>query len=175
MKRHNGMEPMHHSPIPGHPLEHTAPVLIVAEDGLLRQILRAVLADEGYTVREAAHPSAALEALRASCEPMVVLYAVAPQAGGARLLGDVVRDRPLAQQHAFVLLTPTDATSLFSGLTQVLAGLRLWMVAAPFDLETLLVHVALAGYALWVQAHLPLPMSLAAERPTPELLALGER
>ncbi len=127
--------------------ERTAHVLIVVEDESLRDLLQAVLDEEGYTVATAPDAAQGLERIQASRSPLVVLNAVTPHAPGVRLLGNALRDQLLAQRHAFVLLT-TSVRLLFADLSHRASVRHVSVVELPFDLEVLLGHVAMAAQAL---------------------------
>jgi CheY-like chemotaxis protein len=127
--------------------ECTAHVLVVVEDAALRELLQLVLDEEGYTVATAPDAALGLELLQASRSPLVVIHAITPHTSGAQLLGAALRDRPLAQRHAYVLLT-TSAQPLCADLSQSVAVRHIAVVDLPFDLDALLAHVGLAAYAL---------------------------
>src|SRR5260370_40779592 len=90
---------------PGIPLVGRASmpqVLVVDNDKAIRETARFLLEDEGYEVIEAPDGAAALDLLRMSDQPMVVLLdIVRPRLCGAELLHLVGRDARLIR-HAFV-------------------------------------------------------------------------
>lgn len=124
-----------------------APVLVVGQDEELRAALSLALEVEGYPVCQAASVTEGLETLRASEACMVVVWDATPAAGGLALLAAVLRERPLAQRHTYVLLT-TSHRALLAALGRVLSTLRIAVVEMPFALEALLAPVSLADFHL---------------------------
>jgi len=123
-------------------------VLVVDDDWAIRETLRYVLEDEGYIVEEAPDGVVALDLLRASLTPAVVLLdLMMPRLDGVGVLNVVARDRQLASVHAYVVITANryrlDATA-----NGVLADLSIPVVPKPFDMDTLLGTVATAARRL---------------------------
>jgi CheY-like chemotaxis protein len=119
-----------------------AHVLIVDDDRELRALLRSALDDEGYLVTEVADGRSALERLRASPWPQVVLLDLhMPRLDGAGVLRAVAGDRALVQRHRFILVTG-DSQTLPLTLGTMLARLGVPLVRKPFDLGALLGLVA---------------------------------
>jgi CheY-like chemotaxis protein len=120
-----------------------AHVLVVDDDLDLRAVLRAILEDNGHAVSEAGDGLRALEQLRGSHWPFVVLLDLhMPLLDGAAVLGAVAGDRALAQRHRYMLVTGS-AQTLPLALGTLLACLDVPLVQKPFDLEALLDLVAL--------------------------------
>jgi CheY-like chemotaxis protein len=116
-------------------------VLIVDDDPTLRELLREVLEEEGYSVIQAAEGNAALDLLRSSPHGLVVLLDyLMPSGGGKRVLQIVSRDAALSTRHAFVLLTARMRIS--APVLETAKTLSMPVVHKPFDLEALLVTVA---------------------------------
>ncbi len=119
-----------------------AHVFVVDDDPGIRAVLRCALEAEDHAVIEAADGVSALEVLRASPWPLVVLLDLRmPHLDGAGVLGTVAGDRVLAQRHRFVLLT-ANALPLPLALGTLLACLNVPVVSKPFDVESLLDVVA---------------------------------
>lgn len=113
-------------------------VLIVDDDRAIRETLRLVLEDEGYLVSEARDGVQALEILRESHEPLVVLLDfMMPRLDGAGVLRAVVEDTQLATRNAYVLVT-ANFQSLPKALASLLAQLRVPVLPKPLDIDELL-------------------------------------
>ena len=118
-------------------------VLIVDDAQELREMLRAVLEDEGYRMTEAANGGAALDLLRHSRERLVVLLDyLMPHGDGKRVLQAVSQDAVLSTRHAYVLLTARTRLSL--PVLELTNTLAIPVVRKPFELEGLLTTVAQA-------------------------------
>jgi CheY-like chemotaxis protein len=111
-------------------------VLVVADDGDMRDALCAVLEDEGYRVRAAADGPAALAYLRRTRKPLVVLVdePLSPLTSIQEVEAYLQAPAP-TRQWEFILLraSPAEATPRSVPL-----------VEKPFHLETLLEAVAQA-------------------------------
>lgn len=115
-----------------------ADVLIVDDDVSIRETLRMVLEDEGHAVEEAEDGLVALDALRATRAPRVVLLdLMMPRLDGAGVLGVVAGDRRLAEAHAFALITATNQTRSLA-FVRLLSELRVPVLYKPFDVDTVL-------------------------------------
>src|SRR5437016_12763572 len=77
-------------------------VLVVDDDRAVRDVLCAVLKEEGYPVRQASGADAALQLLRGDDLPLVLCDMKMPERDGLWLLGEVLRRHPHA---AVVMLT----------------------------------------------------------------------
>lgn len=118
-----------------------SPVLIVDDEGDIRESLRGLLEDEGYVVAEAADGVAGLDHLRASAEPHVVLLDFKmPRMNGAELLQIIAADAHLAGRDAFILIT-ANLPAFTPDITALLAQLSIPVVTKPFDLARLLLAV----------------------------------
>lgn len=115
-------------------------VLVVDDDESIRETLRSVLEDAGYTVEEATDGMGALKRLRASRDKMVVvLDLMMPGLDGAGVLGVVAGDRRLTEQFGYVLVTANNNTLTLAFAT-LLKNLSVPFVTKPFDIDRL-VHV----------------------------------
>ena len=119
-------------------------VLIVDNDESIRETARFLLEDEGCEVIEAPDGAAALELLRMSDQPMVVLLdIVMPRLSGVELVKLVGHDERLTR-HAFVVWM----ASRVPVPTELLASLDAPFVPKPFDMDELLIVVARAAERL---------------------------
>jgi CheY-like chemotaxis protein len=114
-----------------------AQILVVDDDPPIRETLRFLLEDVGYAVVEAPDGLVALQVLRASAAPMVVLLdAMMPRMNGYHVLSAVSGDPRLAR-HAFIMLTASPQAR-----TIALGDLRHQMATPflekPFDLDEML-------------------------------------
>jgi two-component system chemotaxis response regulator CheY len=117
-------------------------VFVVDDDPAIRTALRSALEEHGHVVFEAGDGVSALERLRASPWPLVVLLDFKlPRLDGAGVLGTVAGDRTLAQRHRYVLMTAS-AQTLPVALGALLTSLEVPLVQKPFELEGLLDLVA---------------------------------
>lgn len=109
-------------------------VLIVDDDSDIREMVRSLLEEAGFSVEEAADGQEGLDAIRASTTPMVVLIdSRMPKLNGEEVLYDVQKDPALAARHTFVLLTATRQAEP----KNLAARLRLRIVNKPFDIHEL--------------------------------------
>lgn len=125
-----------------------ASALVVDDDQDTRDILRVVLEDSGYAVAEAADGVQALDALRASAVPLVVVLDLdLPRLDGIGVLRAVAADARLSQRHAFVLLTAV-AHKRYQAAEEYCATLAVPLILKPFELDELLDTVAGAAHRL---------------------------
>jgi CheY-like chemotaxis protein len=123
---------------------HVTHVLVVDDDRSIRETLRVVLQEEGYTVSEAEDGRVALEILKASKEPMVVLLDLRmPVLDGTGVLAFVAEDQRLSTLHAFLLVT---ANPITEELKRLLTQLQVPVIPKPFDLDRLIEIVADTAY-----------------------------
>jgi CheY-like chemotaxis protein len=116
-------------------------VLIFDEDDAIREIVRVALEGEGYGVLEAASPQAALDQLRASPGPVVVLFNnVLPGRGDAAFLRAVLADSDLLARHVYVCFT-ANPTRILPELLDTLGRLGIPVITKPFDLDVLFATV----------------------------------
>jgi CheY-like chemotaxis protein len=127
--------------------------LVVDDDHDIRQILRLLLEDAGYDVIEAADGIRALEVLRTSPYPLVVLLDLQmPHLDGAGVLGVVAGDSRLAQRHAFILVTGA-TYSVPLAFANLLVHLSVPMLPKPVDSEALDKAMARAARRLTTNGH----------------------
>src|SRR5260221_7232383 len=119
-----------------------AHIFVVDDDPGIRTVLRRALEQQGHAVSEAGDGLTALERLRTSPWPLVVLLDLTmPYLDGAGVLGTLAGDGALAQRHRYVLMTAS-AQTLPLALGTLLVRLGVPLVQKPFDLEMLLDIVA---------------------------------
>lgn len=113
-----------------------ARVFIVDDHEEIRDMLRDVLEDDGHAVAEAADGLAALDVLRSSPEPLIVLLdLMMPRLDGIGVLREVAKDRRLSRKHAYVLMTAAQ-TTLPEAVNNLLPIIT--FLPKPFDVETVL-------------------------------------
>lgn len=123
-------------------------VLVVDDNQDIRETVRLTLEDEGYTVLEAGDGHAALDMLRESPVPLVVLLdQIMPGMDGTATLGMIGRDERLARRHAYVMMT-ADSTIAAPEIVTSSADLAVPLVSKPFDIDDLLDAVAQAAGSL---------------------------
>jgi two-component system response regulator MprA len=110
-------------------------VLVVDDDPAIRELVAALLADEGWAVRTAADGLAALAATGTWHPDLVVTDVAMPRLDGLELLAHV---RQQGDRTPFVLV---------SAGAPVPARPGVWFVAKPFALDDLLLAVARATVA----------------------------
>jgi CheY-like chemotaxis protein len=113
-------------------------VLVVDDDRAIRETLRIVLEEEGYLVAEASDGLSALEIIRGSLQPLVVvLDFIMPRLDGAGVLRAVLEDPALAARHAYILTT-ANIEIMPKGLVSLLARIAVPILPKPLDLDDLL-------------------------------------
>jgi DNA-binding response OmpR family regulator len=118
-----------------------ATILIVDDDAAIRELIAETLNDEGYSVVQASDGARALDILRDSTEPLVVLLdLMMPRMSGKDVLQAVAADRRLATTHAYVLITAAEH-SLPLPFVHLLTVLKVPILPKPFDLRVLLYRV----------------------------------
>jgi CheY-like chemotaxis protein len=119
-------------------------VLVVDDDRDLRNLLRDILQDEGYIVREARNGQVALDLLRQTTEGWVVLTDhMMPQLTGAGLISAVLDGTHSPIHHAFIYMT-AGGYVIDSVLQQMLDMLHAPILCKPFSVEECLATVAMA-------------------------------
>lgn len=125
-------------------------VLVVDDDGAIREMVHTALEEAGYTVREARQGEEALTLLREATTPMVALVdLLMPVVSGFELLQRVAEDWDLARRHAYVVVTASEESlPVVQALrsTTVVEG-----IAKPFDIDTLIQAVERASTVLLPQ------------------------
>ncbi len=118
-----------------------ATILIVDDDAAIRELIAETLSDEGYNIVQAPDGARALDILRASAEPLVVLLdLMVPGMSGKDVLQAVAAGRHLATTHAYVLITAAEH-SLPLPFVHLLTVLKVPILPKPFDLRVLLYRV----------------------------------
>jgi CheY-like chemotaxis protein len=121
-----------------------ARVLVVDDDRAIRETLRYVLEDEGYDVDEAPDGLAALETLRASTAPRVVLLdLMMPRLDGVGVLHAVAREPRLATTNAYVVITANRWR--LDTQDHIFSSLDVPVIPKPFDMDALLRTIASAA------------------------------
>jgi CheY-like chemotaxis protein len=123
-------------------------VLVIEDEVPIRNAVRFILDEEGYTVLEAPNGLVALDLLRASEGPLVVLLdQIMPEMSGAELLRAVAAEPELGARHAYIIFS---ASQEFSAPTaQVhLPDKRLVYLPKPFELDDLIAVVEQAAQYL---------------------------
>lgn len=128
--------------------DSVAHVLVVDDDRAIRETLRAVLEEEGLDVVEAGDGLRALEILRASRVPhMVLLDLRMPVMDGIDLLRTVAADGWLASRHAYAIIT-ANSELVPVALAGVKGRLSVPVLLKPFDLDAVLDTVEGAVFGL---------------------------
>jgi CheY-like chemotaxis protein len=133
------------------PLPRRHEVLVVDDDRDIRETLRFVLEDAGYTVYEAPDGRPALERLRTHPQGMVVILDWnMPGMDGQALLQAVTAELPRATRNAYILLSAyTDGKrTLPLALARLLTQVEAQVVGKPFDVDLLLAAVERAAASL---------------------------
>lgn len=114
-------------------------ILVVDDDPAVRETLRTILHDEGYTVVEASNGVLALDVLSAGSQGQVVLLDQRmPGMDGQRLLEALATDPQTARRHAYILLSAADDSPLAHEAHRLVGDRCVGVLTKPFDLEELL-------------------------------------
>ncbi len=114
-----------------------AQVLVVDDDHSIRDTLRLLLEDAGYSVAEAGNGVEALALLRDERASYITLLDLRmPQLDGAGLLGIVAEEPDLVSRHSFILMT-ADARALSPLFSSHLTRLAVPVLSKPFDIDDL--------------------------------------
>lgn len=128
------------------PVDNSVQVLVVDDDAPIREFLRMLLEEEGYTVFEATDGLAALETLR--CGPgagmVVITNHSMPSLDGPGLITAVLADPQLARRHAFIYMAMAGWT-LSPSLLQQLRQLEAPVLHKPFKPDHFLATVVQAA------------------------------
>ncbi len=123
-------------------------VLVVEDDGDTRHVLRLILEDAGYTISQASEGVAALDLLRRSPVPLVVLLDWwLPELDGIAVLRAMAGDVAGASRHTYILMTAAPEPRATT-LARVPPSMTPSLLCKPFGLETLLEMVAAAARRL---------------------------
>jgi CheY-like chemotaxis protein len=138
--------------------ETSVAVLVVDDDRAIREALRLMLEDAGYPVADVADGVAALDVLRHSTRPLVVLLdLMMPQLDGIGVLRAVGQDRRLAICHAYIIST-ANIPAFTPALTSLLSRVDADVLRKPFDMDVLLDAIERAARRLtstWRNADAP--------------------
>ena len=119
-------------------------VLVVDDDGPIRQTLRWVLEDAGYPILEAPDGVAALDVVRRDPRRLIVLLdLLMPQLDGYGVLRAVAANPALAERRVYVLLSAQGRM-----IPPELRDLLFAVVPKPFELADLLDTVEAGAAAL---------------------------
>lgn len=116
------------------------PTVLVAEsDPGLRNLFRLLLR-RAHVVLEAPNAILAMETLRTSPEPLIVLWDLwLSSVAGPHVL-DVIELEPAVERHAFLLLTP-EVEAVASARRMQAQRLRIPLIRMPFDVDGLLEEI----------------------------------
>ncbi len=124
-------------------------VLVMVGDPDLRKLMRVLLRRQ-YALAEIPSVALAVESLRTSPDPLVVLWHFAwPSAIDQALLTRIDQEEVL-QRHAFVLIT-SNLEGLPSEVRWLLARRQIPIIGLPFDLDVFLGQIAAAQERLAVR------------------------
>ena len=123
-------------------------VLVADDDPDLRATVRDTLEAEGYGVLNAQNGLEALDLLRATAPPLVVLLDLQmPKLDGAGVLRVVAANKKLATQNHYILMT-AHRRSLPLAIAHLLFRLHILLLPKPFDVEQVVTMVADAAHTL---------------------------
>ena len=126
-------------------------VLVADDDPNLRETVRDILEAEQYGVLEAQNGLEALDLLRATAPPLVVLLDLQmPQLDGAGVLRVVAANKTLATQNHYILMT-AHRRSLPLAFAHLLFRLHILVLPKPFDVDQIVTMVADAARMLPAQ------------------------
>lgn len=127
-----------------------AHVLVVDDDQTIRETVAALLEDDGHWVETAGDGMDAVEILRTTPEPLVVVLDVwMPRMGGDEVLRLVDEGDSLLTRHAFIMMSAFH--NLPEGLPVLRARLGVPLVTKPFSIDVMLAAVDAAAARLHVQ------------------------
>ena len=113
------------------------PILVVDDDDAIRKMIRLLLEDDGYAVLEASDGAAALAALRASAQPLVVLLDLAMPGTSGEAVLHIVRAEPELRRHVYVVVTVRAASQFTPDVRDLIAAVCLEVVEKPFTVNRL--------------------------------------
>lgn len=123
-------------------------ILVVDDSASIRQLVRAMLEPEGYTIREAADGVEGLAAMRAMGErPVVLLDYQMPNMDGEQVLKEVIAaGAPLSTLEYLVI--SANASTFPASFIDLVRYLSLRIIPKPFTRDTLVAAVAQAAARL---------------------------
>lgn len=117
-------------------------VLIADDDAAIRESLESVLHAAGYAIVEVGDGEDALDVLRATPYPAVVLLdLLMPRMNGQTVLQQLERESQLARRHAWIAMS-ADYRALQRIPQQQRADLGLMILKKPFEMDDMLATVA---------------------------------
>jgi CheY-like chemotaxis protein len=123
-------------------------VMVVEDDSDTQHILQLILEDAGYTVKQASDGMAALDLLRSSPVPLVVLLDWwLPKLDGIAVLQAIVNDAAGRSRHAYILMTAAPE-AVAAKLARIPLIITPSVLAKPFGMKRLLDTVASAARTL---------------------------
>jgi len=123
-------------------------ILIVDDDEEIRDSLRLVLEEAGYTVEACTNGEDCLEQLRSSAHSLIVLVDyVMPRMSGMDMLHAVAADACLSTRHTYVVVTASPQL-LTPPEDHIPPTLQVPVIGKPFELDVLLAAVAEAATRL---------------------------
>lgn len=128
-------------------------VLIVDDDEDIREVVRALLEDEGYHVEEARQGEEALRILKKSPHRFVVLLDLRmPVLDGLGVVSAIAGDSVLRHRHVYILVTADNRTLPLS-FVQQLTTLEIPVLPKPFEEHKLFALVAHSAARLAAQSN----------------------
>ena len=123
-------------------------VLVADDDPAIRETVRDILEAAGYGVLNAQNGIEALDLLRATSPPLVVLLDLQmPKLDGAGVLRVVAANKKLATRNRYLLMTAR-VRSLPLAFAHLLFRLHILVLPKPFDVDQVLTMVADAAHML---------------------------
>jgi CheY-like chemotaxis protein len=133
-------------------------VLVVDDSETLRQMVRTMLEPEGYAIVEASDGEQALNALRASAEPRVVLLDYyMPHLDGGDVLKAVIADDAEQVKYEYIVISSSVGT-FPDDFIDLVRHLSVRILPKPFDKATLITAVAQAAQRLDLPGDEPIPV-----------------
>lgn len=134
---------------PGPSVPRRVTVLVVDDDQGIRDLHRSVMELEGYHVLTAEHGGPALEQMRASSEPLIVLLGlIMPWVNGEMVLRKVAADPALASRHRIIMVTGNVWAAEADPVAALRTHLDVPLIAKPVDLDALIDAVRQAEQSL---------------------------
>lgn len=125
-----------------------AHVLVVDDDPPIRETLALVLEDEGHITSQAANGVEALDQLRLSPYPHIVLLDfMMPTLDGLELLERVVQDPALLHNHVYLLMSAAGYLPA-ARVAAIRQHMRVDILRKPLDIDRLAQQVATAAERL---------------------------
>jgi DNA-binding NtrC family response regulator len=111
--------------------------LVVDDDTSIRETLSLMFRDEGYEVSEASNGLEAIQQMRATTEPMVVLLDMwMPHMGGEETLLAALSHSPLWARLAFIVIT-ANPQRMSARMQSLLQSYDIPLLLKPFDIDAL--------------------------------------